>query len=228
MSSCNISEPSSPVFLILKCLLLQIQLKLYFKRSISVTALITKYQHKYQCYSIKKKVNYPEWNAVFPFGFQLNSRSLNSCFSSERGCICKIQTCQEAKLNEMRFGFSRGAYAKGTINNASQNLKPVGWVWEVGKSLREQEGLQHYLNHLSPETQDLQVTHISQERSTKLTGPKYWPNGSSHTSRPSHTDPLPGQAVSLSYGTPNSHSRKISPHIISFNYIYSKYLPLSW
>lgn len=127
MSSSNISEPNSSVFLILKRLLLQIQLKLYFKRSISVTALITKYEQKYQCYSIKKKkVNYPEWNAVFSYGFQLNSRSLNSCFSSEPGHICKIQTCQEAKLNETRFGFSRGADVKGTINNASQKSEASG------------------------------------------------------------------------------------------------------
>lgn len=130
MSICNISEPSSSVFLILKCLLLQIQLKLYLKRGISVTALITKYQQKYQRYSIKKKksINYPERNVVFPFGFQLNSKSLNGCFSSEPGCICKIQACQGAKLNETRFGFSRGADVKGTIKNASQNPKPAGWV----------------------------------------------------------------------------------------------------
>lgn len=120
----------------MKRLLHQIQLKLYLKRSISVTALITKYQQKYQCYSIKKKIYYLELNAVFPFGFQLNSKSLNSCFSSEPGHICKIQTCQEAKLNKTRFGFSRRADVKGTINNASQNPKPSGWVWEVGKSLR--------------------------------------------------------------------------------------------
>lgn len=35
------------------------------------------------------------------------------------------------------FGFTRGAAVKKrSINNASQNLKPAGLVWEVGKNLR--------------------------------------------------------------------------------------------
>lgn len=121
-------ETSSSVFLVLKCLLLQIPLKLYFKRSISVTALITKHQQKYQCYcSIKKSINYPKWNAMFPFGFLLNCKPSNGCFPSEPGQICKIQTCQGVKLNKTRFGFTRGAAVKKrAINNASQNLKPAG------------------------------------------------------------------------------------------------------
>lgn len=35
------------------------------------------------------------------------------------------------------FGFTRGAAVKKrSINNASQNLKPAGLVWELGKNLR--------------------------------------------------------------------------------------------
>lgn len=45
------SEPSSSAFCTSKFVLLQIQLKLYFKGGISATALIAKYQQRYQCWS---------------------------------------------------------------------------------------------------------------------------------------------------------------------------------
>lgn len=73
---------------------------------------------------------------MFPFGFRFNCKSSNVCFSSEPGQICKIWICQGVKLNKTRFGFTRGAAGKKrAINNASQNPKPTGLVWEVGRSL---------------------------------------------------------------------------------------------
>jgi len=101
---------------------------------------------------------------VVPFGFQFNCKPTNGCFSSEPRQICKIQTCQEAKLNKTRLGFTRGAAVKKrAINNASQNLKPAGLVWKARRSLRmlQIEGLQLYPAQLSPETRDLQGTDVS-------------------------------------------------------------------